>query len=404
MLYYFILGQNPKLSTLEIYSYLTKEGINFKIEKFSEEILLVKINKEIEAEKILDSLGGTIKLGQILIETPPNKISPPFIVSQLTTHGLQLTAKISFGFSTYQLNSSKFQLPRHLGLEVKRLLKQKNISSRLVTSREKNLSSVVVAKNRLLKNGAEICFIVDKNKIYLGKTLAVQKFGQYSKFDYGRPGRDPHSGMLPPKVAKMMINLSQMLDVRGQMLDPFCGSGTILQEAALLGYKNLIGSDILPKAIANTEANFQYLISHISYPISPPKLHILDVLNLLSKIKPQSIDAIITEPYLGPPLKGNESKEEIRKIISELANLYLKSFAEFKKVLKPKSKVIIIFPILKGQHSINNNQLAQITKLGFDSGFDLPPQLKSLVTPRKSIVYSRPGQWIEREIFIFTKR
>ncbi len=410
MLYYFILGQNPTLSAVEIYYFLKKEKFDFKIEKISDEVLLVDFKKEIEAEKIIDSLGGTIKIGQVITQTTKGQITPECIINNFppARRGIKGGgSKFHFGFSTYTLKPNKFRLSKNFGLEVKKLLKEKNISSRFVTSRESNLSSVVVAKNRLLKNGAEICFLVDQDKIYLGKTLTVQKFGEYSKLDYGRPGRDIRSGMLPPKVAKMMVNLTQIPNNKYQIIDPFCGSGTILQQAALLGYQNLIGSDISDKAINNTKRNFNYLNVRAIHELPqqlPPTLHVLDATKLSSKIKPNSIDAIITEPYLGPPLKGNESREKIQEIISQLAELYLKAFAEFKKVLKSKGKVVIIFPLLKGEKSMINNDLEKIKKLGFSYGLDLPPEFNSLkITPRQSIIYSRPGQRVEREIFIFVK-
>ncbi len=44
-----------------------------------------------------------------------------------------------------------------------------------------------------------------------------------------------------------------------KILDPFCGSGTILQEAMLLGFKNIYGSDKDKRAIANSKENINWL-------------------------------------------------------------------------------------------------------------------------------------------------
>ena len=43
------------------------------------------------------------------------------------------------------------------------------------------------------------------------------------------------------------------------MLDPFCGVGTTLIEASLLGFDQMIGSDIDEKAVADTEKNLNWL-------------------------------------------------------------------------------------------------------------------------------------------------
>ena len=71
-----------------------------------------------------------------------------------------------------------------------------------------SLASVVVTKNLLLEKGAEICIIGGKEKVYTAKTLVVQDFEDYGRRDYQRPVRDEQQGMIPPKVAQIMLNLS----------------------------------------------------------------------------------------------------------------------------------------------------------------------------------------------------
>src|SRR3989344_7958542 len=150
-------------------------------------------------------------------------------------------------------------------MTVKKQLRSLGISCRLVTSRDKILSSVVVTKNNCheflvlgpppplsspsLKGGGGIKGGGGSQE-RLAKTCAVQEFEEYSQRDYGRPGRGLVFGSMPPKLAKIMINLAQ-LPASATILDPFCGSGTILQEALLLGYQNVIGSDVSTKAVAD---------------------------------------------------------------------------------------------------------------------------------------------------------
>ena len=87
----------------------------------------------------------------------------------------------------------------------------------------------------------------------------MQPFKDLSRLDFGRPARDDFSGMLPPKLAQIMINLAQVQNPEALIIDPFCGSGTILSEALLMGYKDLLGSDISPKAIADTYKNISWI-------------------------------------------------------------------------------------------------------------------------------------------------
>ena len=305
--------------------------------------------------------------------------------------------KVFFGFSIYNLGqkASIKHLVRKLepvAMEIKRKLREeKNISSRWVTSKELELSSVIVKKNKLLENGAEICFLAKDSEIIVGQTIAVQPFEEFGARDYARPGRDDVSGMLPPKLARMMVNLAQAKN-DAVILDPFCGSGTILQEALLMGYKNLIGSDNSKKAIEDSKQNLDWLAEKYHLDISDIKLLDLSVESLDKEFAENSIDTIITEPYLGPALKGSEGIKQIDIIIKELDALYFSAFEQFKKILKPNGKIIIVFPIFQ----INNQSM----RLAI---FEKVQQLGFKVLNIDDLIYWRPKQFIWRDILIFEK-
>jgi tRNA G10 N-methylase Trm11 len=176
------------------------------------------------------------------------------------------------------------------------------------------------------------------------------------------------------------------------ILDPFCGSGTTLQEALLLGYNNLIASDKNPKAINNTQNNLNWLASKYGLNTNNVQLLTLPIEHLARAIKPSSIDAIITEPYLGPALKGNEGLKQINLIIKELETFYLSAFNVFTKILKSQGKMVLIFPIFRYNNS--NLKLAildRIEKLGFK------------ILNKEDLIYFRPKQFIWREILILEK-
>jgi len=98
--------------------------------------------------------------------------------------------------------------------------------------------------------------------------------------------------MLPPKLAQIIVNLatgplpddkmSSICDIPadqiipqphlGQtLLDPFCGTGVLLQEAALMGY-NVYGSDLEARMVDYTAQNLAWL--ETTYRLEPiqPKL------------------------------------------------------------------------------------------------------------------------------------
>jgi tRNA G10 N-methylase Trm11 len=264
-----------------------------------------------------------------------------------------------------------------------------------------------VKKNKLLTEaGAELVFLIGKEKTYLGKTLAVQEFEDLSFRDYGRPARSMRVGLMPPKLAKTMINLART-DKHATVLDPFCGFATILEEALLWGFENLIGSDINAETLAGAKENLEWLAKNYQLPAVNYQLLEHDVRRLSEKISPHSIDAIVTEPYLGPPLQRNESPEKIKEIIKELSDLYLVAFREFKKILKPDGRIIILFPVF---HTEKQNFflpiLEEIKKTGFSIADPLPKDFKKYpfleITPRNSILYFRPDQLVWREILTVT--
>lgn len=379
--YFFALGTHPELSHSEIKAVLARLDFEFEIKFFSTQILIIETKKPID-KNIIGQFGGVIKFGEIINETNKNTFNDQILLKIIPEN----FPKVFFGISIY---SERFETPVKLGLKIKKLLKDDGIASRFVTSKENPLSSVVVKKNKLTEdNGVEIILIKTAEKIYIGKTLSIQDFEKYSRIDYGRPIRDEIAGMLPPKVAQIMINLAEV-KLDQTIFDPFCGNGTILQMAALLGYKNLIGSDVDENQIKSCKTNNDWLKQNFSLDFDA-ELKTVDARNLTKEIKPNSIDAIITEPYLGAPLRGSESEDFIKKQISELSDLYKKSFEQFEKVLKKDGKVVIIIP----QFKIQNTWYS----------FDLQSLISNLFTPSGRWQYSRQGQKVIREIYLLKKQ
>lgn len=406
MRYFFILGRNPALSSAELSAAM---GGRATFSHISSEAVVCEINDDFEASKFISRLGGTVKIGLVAEEL--REITTKDIVNIFKDSPAK---KVYFGFSLYRLeeeiSATRFKKTtkgiKNLAMPVKNLLKDIKIQARWVTSKEDNLSSVVAKKNKLLTNaGAELIFLIGKDKIFLGKTLAVQEFEDLSFRDYGRPARSMRVGLMPPKLAKTMINLAQV-SKDAAILDPFCGFGTILEEALLWGYKNLIGADVSAQTLAGTKENLEWLAQNYKLQVADYKLIASDARKLSQKLLPNSIDAIITEPYLGPPLRGNESPEKIQQIIKELSDLYLAAFREFKKILKPDGKISILFPVIHTEkQDFFLPILDEIKKIGFTVADLLPKELRKYsfleITPRNSIIYSRPDQLVFREILVF---
>lgn len=389
---WFVLGQNPLLSAAEIAAVLTLTPTDFTLLE-NEKIL--RANKDLPAEELINKIGGTIKIARGI----GNDLTEKKLFEVITDDLKQHNGKIIFGISYH---GQKTGNAATFGKKIKLELKNEGLSVRHVFNNEPILSSVSVQKNGLLRKGGDFLILECTNGNFdVAKTLAVQPFENFGERDYGRPGRDDKSGMLPPKLAMIMINLAQTKK-DDFILDPFCGSGTIITEAWLLGYKNLIGSDISAKAIEDTKKNIEWQtkISNIQYPILDIKIFNIDATKLSTKLQNASVNAIITEPLLGKPLRGNETETELIDQANELRMLYVAAFKEFYKILKPKGKVIFIIPQFKHRNGwVKIDMINEIKKLGFSSKPLLQYQQKTFF----SLPYWRSNQFVKREIFCFEK-
>ncbi|MFA6098003.1 MAG: DNA methyltransferase [Patescibacteria group bacterium] len=408
--YCFILGKNPILSISEIFNLEKNQKLNFAVVDLTSKGLVIDAGESFDPQIWQNQLGGCIKIGAIVSEINNVKrlfdiVNADFLKKNILS---QKDKKQSFGFSLYGDVLWRYQTEFNAhGLRLKKELQKSNFKCRFVAAQGGDLSSVQITKNKMIENGADIIIISGLHSFYIGKTISVQDFEDYSFRDYGRPQRDAASGMLPPKLAKMMINLSQISS--GQLLlDPFCGSGTVLQEAMLMGYKNIAGSDISDRAIDDTKNNMEWLAKEYDLPKSNLKLHMTDVKEIYKFFPPNSVDAIVTEPFLGPPLKKNIGVISVLAVIQELESLYLSAFYNFAKITKPTATIIMVFPLYRTPHGIYSLKiLEQLEKMGFYRINPIPNKVSLFAkigpTARGSIIYNRPDQNIEREIFIFKR-
>lgn len=388
--YWFILGNNPELSAAEIGAVLNLK----KFEKTDFNPPLLFVEKDFNAKELIAKLGGTIKIATEL----GRNLNKEEIIKLISEDLTDRTGKIHFGLSDYgEKNQENFFQLKKIGLEIKKSLKQTGLSVRFAFNNEQILSSVSVEKNDLIKKGGEYIYIRNNAGFALAKTVVVQPFEAFGARDFGRPGRDDLSGMLPPKLALMMLNLAKF-NPSDTLLDPFCGSGTIITEALILGAKNIFASDLSERAVKDTEKNVEWLKKNHQFPISNIQYHVLPVENLSKNIKLNSIDKIVTEPFLGKPLKGNEKYETLVYQANDLKKLYLQAFIEFKKILKFGGKVIFVIPCFKqGKDWIKIDLNKDLEKLGFVA----KPLLRLAEKEYQYLLYARPDQKVGREIWHF---
>lgn len=392
--FWFVLGREPLISAAELLSVFSPTTI---IAPTIASGLLFSY-EPVKPEEMMAKLGGTVKIAETVLW----EVTEKELLEYLTANLQQQSGKIIFGLSWHGAGAPQVRgTVKQLGFKIKKTLEAGGRSARLIIKDEATLSSATVTAQKLLTRGAEYLIYQADGKFSVARTVAVQPFAEWSERDYGRPGRDDVSGMLPPKLARMLINISGLL-LDAELLDPFCGSGTILTEALTSGHRNLTGCDLADQAIADTQKNINWIKKNLPATTYNLQLTLFqaDVRDLAKKISAHSIAGIVTEPYLGPPLKGNETPAVIQTNCAELTELYAVAFQNFSRVLAPRGVVVIVIPqfILRNKtYRVAEALLPKIKKLGFVPQPLLPAELH----PEPYLVYRRPGQHVAREIWKF---
>ena len=112
-------------------------------------------------------------------------------------------------------------------MKLKKILVRHGRSVRVVENRDAVLTTATSLHNGLSgKNERKVELIKLDDDWY--KVVGVQDIDAYSKRDQTRPARDAKVGMLPPKLAQILINLCGPLKPGSVVLDPFCGTGVVL--------------------------------------------------------------------------------------------------------------------------------------------------------------------------------
>ena len=409
--YCFVLGTNPLLSVMEIVSVLP----DYAIISYSKEILFIEGQKL--DTKIISRLGGTIKIIKIHSEYSAAEFDADILVSELVevivSHPSAIQSKVHFGLSIYDNNGDKSlihraaQSLRYLYINIKKSCREKNVNLAFINTKERQLASASVIKNKLCgEDGLEISLLIGKENILFGITESVQDIDNYTHYDVDRPVRDLVSGTTPPKLAKIMVNLaSQSQDAT--IIDPFCGSGTYIQEMALLGFKNIYGSDNSPKAVNDSRTNIQWLQEQVELNDINIDIFVEDARSLTNVFNVGTMDAIVGEGYLGPAMTAMLKEDKLLRLIDELDKLYSESLSEFAKILDNHGTIVLALPMfktLRGNRSLHLNQMIRKAGLKIDNRFDDFSKLYSqFYSERGTAVYSRPDQLVQREIVILKK-
>jgi tRNA G10 N-methylase Trm11 len=442
----FILGREQKIALFELESVLRRFDVCFDILSLQDNIAIIKTEKassfQLLAARLMENLGGTVKIYEI-IQNSKVKNQNYGIESLLLDKLLENKSggTLNFGISDYSNTFSERELKK-LGIEIKKearkvrpvrfvegkgtelssatsyhkiyktegeefgifriannqetiINKMTNVQypiyNEISNSKTKECYPDLVEESQNRVSGEKYEFGQENTKDYsllatnylLGRLVATTNPDEWSDRDYDKPAGDKYSGMMPPKLARMMVNIALdpknsntetlnskqihnpkstiqnnlefqnlNLDIvphfdgippeaaisdlefcasnlRPLVVDPFCGSGNILMEAVLLGCE-VIGSDISEKAVEDTRANLIWLSQNSKFKIQNLKF------NLNSKLKIENFvfKADATSADFIRELKNRRTKEQ--KNIVVVTEPYLGKPKKFKD---QKSKI-----------------------------------------------------------------
>lgn len=355
-----------------------------------------------DGETLMRQLGGTVKLGDVVLMCKTDELDAERLAA--------LSAErprgndVAFGFSVIGGTPGAHRALERLPLHLKRALKARGIRSRWVTSKDSPaLSPAAVAKLKLTTKGYDFVLLVDGKDVHVGLTTQVQDADAWSLRDYGRPARDEKIGLLPPKLARIMVNLAQAGDEM-TLLDPFCGSGTILMEAALATRaQKIIGSDIDAGQIAATKKNLAWLAEKNVLKANDAlrfETHASDVKHIQRVIPHESVDRIVTEGDLGPPLTGDESQKTLDKNRAAVERLWQNALAALQPILKPSATLVVVWPSFKTTKGLARVKLDEQAAA---QGFRILNPLAGWDDTGAPLIYHREGQWVARRIVVLEK-
>lgn len=362
----FIPGKNWKLSLAELVSFLEARGARFEICSFSREFFVVNILESSVSLDIAD-FGGIIKIGKMdkIFSTGlvteaflgRNKESRARIAEEITTAELvggmleKASAKYTFGVSVYNseepLRPFAKVIQRFVGSAIKQELRAHGVKANFMGfSRDRQqpqLTHVEVLKKQMVENKAEALLCIGNQQTWLANTRAVHNPFEFQKRDVEKP-RQRKIFAMPPRLARIMVNLSFCTPGK-VLLDPFCGVGTILQEA-LLNKASVVGMDLNPWCVQAVKENLDWLRNE--YGLKGAEYRVLqgDALSLAKKMG-QQVDCIVTEPDLGPALRDVPTTSYALRITEKLKPLFFGFLKQAYEVLVGDGRIVLVTPFLK---------------------------------------------------------
>lgn len=400
------LGHQPHVSLAELRATIPALHLQRMVESH---IAIFEAPTEIPSAH-LATLGGTVLLAQ---EIPSPPVSLAMVPQALRDVISPVKGKVTFGLRCTSIPPARV---RALYRECKDALHHAGRPCRYIGNERQPAHSALLRDSGVLDghHGIELVLIPDEKRLWLGKTIAAQNPTSYAKRDIGKPARDLRAGILPPKLAQIMLNLGWWLvrDLGSPIIvwDPFCGSGVIPVECLLRGWM-IFASDSSQKAVDACKRNVEWLRRTFNVPaaktpssvskhnaLRPPDFSFVRD----ERLRPGP-SLIVTETSLGPSLRSRPTKQEAQKLRTENEKLQIAFLRNITSSF-PNIPIVCTWPVwyLRTGPLFLEKVWKELEKLHLEAV--LPPESPPTSPVRHTLLYRRPDQYVGREIILLRKK
>ncbi len=406
-----VLGRQPSLGIAEVESLYGPEVVQI----IHDQAIIVDIDPCLLA---YNRLGGSVKFCKVLttLDTSTWRDIEDFLKSTAPKHSVNMPdGKMRLGLSIIGIKNVSLGQLEASGLSIKKSIQKTGRSVRLVPNKTPELSTAQILHNQLTgPTGWELVLIRSGNKTIVAQTVKVQDIVSYTRRDRERPKRDSRVGMLPPKLAQIIINLavgkipteqlSSICDIPAEatlpiphleqtILDPFCGTGVILQEGLLNGYR-VYGTDLEPRMIQYSETNMKWLTSEDTLNEKSIRLSVGDATNTNWQLP---IDFVASETYLGCPFTEFPQAEVLAQTITDCNQILKRFLKNIHNQVPPKTRFCIAVPAWQ----IRPNQFKRLPLIDqmSDLGYN---QVSFEHIKDEPLLYYRSDQIVARELIVLT--
>jgi len=228
----------------------------------------------------------------------------------------------------------------------------------------------------------------------LGPTAWVSDIASIRQKAFAKPA--PRSEIsLSPRLARLLVNLSGLSS--GQvLLDPFCGSGTILAEGLS---KSLVcvGVDSSPNRVRDARKNLEWAKRNSGRGTF--RLEVGDARDLRGVLGAGTADGVVTEPLLLPRFDHSPSTKVANELMEKAGDTYADALASMVSVLKPRSRVVVVVPVLRTAQDDEVSIALDGGPLGLKQ--HQPGPIRFEYPVRLSFESTR---WIRRAVYVFESR